>query len=101
MLSTPARISVRRQDTNSKLTTIGSRIFSKRFSTTNSKTVSGMRLAYFYSLNDDIVSLVFKSDGGILWASKNYTAMCCPTWSLRERQPVHDDIRGGPPDGVL
>ncbi|MBP7402554.1 MAG: NADP-dependent isocitrate dehydrogenase [Clostridia bacterium] len=29
-------------------------------------------LAYFYSLIDDIVSRVIKSDGGILWACKNY-----------------------------
>ena len=45
-------------------------------------------ITYFYTLIDDAVARVIRSEGGYIWACKNYDGI---------RQPGNDDIRAGQP----
>ena len=49
---------------------------------------------YFFTLIDDAVARIMKSEGGILWACKNYDGdVMSDMVASRLRQPGHDDLR--------
>ena len=53
--------------------TIPLRIFSRKCTTKNTKKLSKRRASnYFYTLIDDAVARLMKSEGGFIWACKNY-----------------------------
>ena len=53
--------------------TIPSRIFSRRSTTAEYKEkFEEAGITYFYTLIDDAVARVMKSEGGFIWACKNY-----------------------------
>ena len=53
--------------------TIPSRIFSRRFTSREYKEAfEKPGITYFYTLIDDAVARIMKSEGGFIWACKNY-----------------------------
>ena len=61
-------------------------------------------ITYFYTLIDDAVARVIRSEGGFIWACKNYDGdVMSDMVSTAFRQPCHDDVRAclaGRHDGV-
>ena len=53
--------------------TIGSKIFLMKITKTSTKTsFEEAGIEYFYTLIDDAVARVIRSEGGYMWACKNY-----------------------------
>ena len=56
-----------------KSTTTALRISSQRFTRRNTKrSLQAAGIEYFYTLIDDAVARVIRSEGGYIWACKNY-----------------------------
>ncbi len=54
-------------------------------------------ITYFYSLIDDIVARVIRSEGGFVWACKNYDGDVMSDMVSTAFGSSHDDQRAGEP----
>ena len=72
-------------------------IFQAIFDAEYKAAFDALGIEYFYTLIDDAVARVIRSQGGFIWACKNYDGDVMSDMVSTLRLPGHDDLCAGEP----